>query len=165
MNSIHLCIYLLPLVQIHHWLTSITRAVYKHTQRASSLLCSWQWFDSFPGLQSVKTKAYRIRHYLYVRPHRPQLQAEASAWRQNKCMEFSLEKQIIGEKIDVTSEWLKHHLPRAYFLGDQERTMLVTRSGRSCLEESTILVGGYYYAGRRILMRWSVPLRQIANGW
>ena len=113
----------------------------------------------FQDFEIVKTKAYRIRHYLYVRPHRPLLQAEASAWRQNKCMEFSLEKQRIGEKIDVTSEWLKHHLPRAYFPGDQERTMLVTRNGRSCLEESTILVGGYYYAGRRILLRWSVPLR------
>ena len=41
-----------------HRLTSTTRAVYKHTQRASSVALFFTPFEIFSGLQSVKTKAY-----------------------------------------------------------------------------------------------------------
>ena len=60
----------IPIVWIHHRLTSILRVV-RYNIPNVILRCFVLDYSLkvFSGLQTVKTKAYRIRHYLYVCPH------------------------------------------------------------------------------------------------
>ena len=59
----------MPTVRIHHRPTSIIGAVYiQHTQRNSSLLCSWQHWN-FLRTSNRQNQSVRIRYYPYVCPH------------------------------------------------------------------------------------------------
>ena len=157
MNSIHLCIYLLPLVQIHHWLTSITRAVHKHTQRASSLLCSWHYWNflrtSNGQNQSVQNTPLSIcpspppatsgrsfgvkteqMYGVFVR--------KAKNRRKNRCYLGVIKTP---PTTSVLSWW-----PGAYYAGDQERPFLL---------------GGKYYLGWRILLCWSEDIITLVSAF
>lgn len=50
---------------IHHWLISNNKVGNKHTQRASSVALSLTLVLSFPGLRTVKTKAYEYA-FIYM---------------------------------------------------------------------------------------------------
>ena len=154
---IYTYIYLIPLVQIHHWLTSITRAVHKHTQRASSLLCSWQVRNFLRTSESSKPK--RMNTPLSICPSPPPATSgrsfgvkteqmygvfvrKAKNWRKNRCYLGVIKTP---PTTSVLSWW-----PGAYYAGDQERPFLL---------------GGKYYLGWRILLCRSEDINTLVGAF